>query len=68
MRFAHRSGAVAFEVYPVRTRGNRISNDSAYPGTEQMCLAEGFVEIPSAAPGGSSQMIMRRLLAGSDVT
>jgi GNAT superfamily N-acetyltransferase len=68
VRFADRSGAAAFEVYPVRTEGNRISNDSAYPGTEQMCRGEGFEEVPSAAPGGSSQMIVRRLFPGFDAT
>lgn len=59
---AGRSGATAFEAYPVRTGGMRISNDSAYQGTDQMCAEEGFHEVPSVAPGGSSQMIMRKQL------
>jgi GNAT superfamily N-acetyltransferase len=60
--YAKQTGATAIEAYPVRASGRKVSNDSAYPGTDQMLTDEGFREVPSAAPGRSSQIIMRKLL------
>ncbi len=60
--YAKQTGATAIEAYPVRASGRRVSNDSAYPGTDEMLADHGFREVPSAAPGRSSQIIMRKLL------
>lgn len=62
LAYSQQMGATAFEVYPVRTATREISNDSAYPGTDQMLADEGFREVPSAAPGRSLQIIMRKSL------
>jgi GNAT superfamily N-acetyltransferase len=62
LAYAQQMGATVFESYPVRTSGGRVNNDSAYPGTDQMLVNEGFHEVASASPGRSSQIIMRRLL------
>lgn len=62
IRYAQQHGACAFEAYPVQTAGSRVNNDSAYPGTDRMLTEEGFREVPSAAPGRSSQIIMRKSL------
>jgi len=62
MTRAQQSGATAYEVYPVGTEGRALANDSAYPGTDQMLEGLGFREVASAAPGPSSQRIMRKLL------
>jgi hypothetical protein len=55
-------GARAYEVYPIRTARRKVSNDSAYPGTDQVFIDEGFQEVPSAVPGRSSQIIMQKLI------
>jgi GNAT superfamily N-acetyltransferase len=59
--FTRERGAAAYEGYPVRT-DRRLSNDAAYPGTDRLFASEGFREVPSASPGRSSQIIMRKLL------
>jgi hypothetical protein len=55
-------GAAAYEAYPVRTTGQKVNNESAYPGTDLMLADEGFREVASAASGRSSQIIMQVLL------
>ncbi len=62
LAYAQQMGARAYESYPVRTNGRKVDNDLAYPGTDRLLAGEGFREIPSAAPGRSSQIIMRKLL------
>jgi GNAT superfamily N-acetyltransferase len=62
LAYAQQMGASAHEGYPVRTGGRKVSNDSAYPGTDELLAEEGFRGIPSAAPGRSSQIIMRKPL------
>jgi GNAT superfamily N-acetyltransferase len=62
LAYAAHMGASAHEVYPIRTSGQRVSVDSAYPATDQLLVNEGYREVPSSAPGRSSQIIMRRLL------
>lgn len=61
MVYAQQMGAEAYEGFPVRTSGGRVGNDSAYPGTDRMLADAGFREVRSAAPGRSSQIIMRKL-------
>lgn len=62
LAYAQQMGATDFEAYPVRTAAREISSDSAYPDTDQMLADEGFREVPSAAPGRSLQIIMRKSL------
>ena len=61
MALAQQRGAGAYEVYPVRSEGRALANETAYPGTDQLLEGLGFREVTSAAPGRSSQRIMRRL-------
>lgn len=60
--YARASGANAFEGFPVTEGGRKLSNDDAYPGTKRLFIEEGFTEVPSASPGRSSQIIMRKVL------
>ena len=60
--YAQQMGAAAYEAYPVRTTGQKVNNESAYPGTDLMVADEGFREVASVASGRSSQIIMRKLL------
>lgn len=62
LAYAQQIGACAYEGYPVQTGGREVNTDSAYPGTDQLLADEGFREVPSAAPGRSSQIIMRKPL------
>jgi GNAT superfamily N-acetyltransferase len=60
VEYAREHGATAFEGYPVRPRGSRMDNSSAFPGAYSVYAEAGFAQIPSVAPARSSQMIMRR--------
>jgi GNAT superfamily N-acetyltransferase len=64
VQYAREQGATAFEGYPVRPRSTRFDSHSAFPGVHSVYAEAGFVEVPSAAPTRSVQMIMRRDLDG----